>query len=100
MTVFQRDGHYEFDVPVELKGGFHFRPIMSVIDVANPFGERLTVGKVANGRVDNYVDARSPFELLMLLAVQGDSLRFRLYGVEEEHAKGAYNSIRGILSRE
>lgn len=100
MSFYQREeGYYEFDVPIGLREGLHFRPIIRVNETAGPFDGRLVVGKLGGGQV-GYVDARSPMELLTLVGVCGETLRFRLGGVEEAIALEAYRSLLGILGEQ
>ncbi|MBN2448397.1 MAG: HPr family phosphocarrier protein [Phycisphaerae bacterium] len=52
------------------KEGLHFRPIMQFVEAAARYQSRVTVH--CQGR---QADARSPMELLMLVATQGTTVR-------------------------
>lgn len=72
---------YEREIEVRNKEGLHFRPIMCVVDEAGRFVARMVVANV-----DREADARSPMELLMLVATQGTKLRIRAEGDDEKEA--------------
>lgn len=61
--------------------GLHFRPIMQLVDTVAKFQSEVRV--YCNGRE---ADARSPMELLMLVATQGTTLRVAAEGGDAEAA--------------
>lgn len=72
---------YEREIEVRNKEGLHFRPIMRLVDEAARFSARLVIANA-----DREADARSPMELLMLVATQGTRLRIRADGDDEQAA--------------
>lgn len=57
------------ETAVRNREGLHFRPIMRMVDEVGKFSARLVVRCE-----DRVADARSPMELLMLVATQGTKL--------------------------
>lgn len=98
MAMHKRDGYYEFDILVGLREGLHFRPMMELIEAAGYFSGEVLVGKVKGEDVETYLDARSPFDVVSLVATYGELLRFRFAGSDEDEAQRVYSSIEGILS--
>jgi len=66
------------------KEGLHFRPIMQLVDVASRFCSRITVRCE-----ERDADARSPMELLMLVATQGTKLKLVADGADAAEALDA-----------
>ncbi|MGD8451758.1 MAG: HPr family phosphocarrier protein [Phycisphaerae bacterium] len=60
----------ERDVVIANREGLHFRPIMQFVDVAQRFTSQITVHCG-----ERQADARSPMELLMLVATHGSTVR-------------------------
>src|SRR5262245_14115281 len=75
---------YERQTEVRNREGLHFRPIMRVVDAASGFQAALFVQ--ANER---QAEARSPMELLMLVATHGTKLTIRGDGADEREAVDA-----------
>lgn len=69
------------EVNVRNREGLHFRPIMQVVDTAQRFAARLTVRCE-----DRVADARSPMELLMLVATSGSVLTIEAEGDDAHEA--------------
>jgi phosphotransferase system HPr (HPr) family protein len=63
------------------RSALHFRPIMRMVDLASKFTAEL---RVHND--DRRADARSPMELLMLVATVGTKLRVEGEGPDEREA--------------
>jgi phosphocarrier protein HPr len=72
---------YERCTTIRNKEGLHFRPAMKLVDAAQRFAAALTVS--ADGRA---ADARSPMELVMLMATSGTSVRVAGDGPDENAA--------------
>ncbi len=75
----------EFEVTVRNKEGLHFRPIMQLVETAAKFDATVTLHSS-----ERQADARSPMELLMLVATQGVKLRLVADGQE---AQGAVDAL-------
>jgi phosphotransferase system HPr (HPr) family protein len=72
------------EVKVRNKEGLHFRPIMQLVDTAAHFCAKITVR-----HEDRAADARSPMELLMLVATHGSSLTLEASGADADAALDA-----------
>lgn len=72
---------YEQQTEVCNQEGLHFRPIMRLVDVATQYSAAITI----QGN-DRQADARSPMELLMLVATRGTKLKIRADGMDERDA--------------
>ncbi len=71
------------------KEGLHFRPIMRLVDVLSRYRAQVTF------HVDERkADARSPMELLMLVATNGT--RLKLVG-EGDDAEEAVEALLGLI---
>lgn len=79
---------YEREIEVRNKEGLHFRPIMRLVDEAGRFTAQLVIASA-----DREADARSPMELLMLVATQGTRLRIRADGEDEQAAVAALAAL-------
>ncbi len=75
---------HEREAVIRNREGLHFRPIMRVVDTASRFLSRVTLQVE-----DRKADARSPMELLMLVATCGTRLRIMAEGDDAEQALGA-----------
>ncbi|MBI5866284.1 MAG: HPr family phosphocarrier protein [Planctomycetes bacterium] len=75
---------YERQTQVRNKEGLHFRPIMRVVDAATKFASAISVLTD-----DRQAEARSPMELLMLVATHGTKLTVRADGTDEREAVDA-----------
>ena len=75
---------YEQQTEVRNQEGLHFRPIMRLVDVAAQYSAGITI----HGN-DRQADARSPMELLMLVATMGTKLIIRADGADERDAVAA-----------
>lgn len=60
----------EREAIVSNREGLHFRPIMQLVDLAGRFTAQVSIECE-----DRRADARSPMELLMLVATQGSRLK-------------------------
>jgi phosphotransferase system HPr (HPr) family protein len=76
------------DIVVSNENGFHARPAMSFVDVANRFQSRITLSKLGDDPCD--ADGKSIMSLLTLAATQGTSLRIKADG---EDAQGALEAL-------
>lgn len=74
----------ERELTVKNREGLHFRPIMQLVEVASKFASRV---RIRCG--DRDADARSPMELLMLVATQGCTLRVIIEGDDAPAAMDA-----------
>ncbi|RMF83378.1 MAG: HPr family phosphocarrier protein [Planctomycetota bacterium] len=74
----------ERDAVIRNREGLHFRPIMQLVDLASQFRSDIVIHCE-----DRKAGARSPMELLMLVATQGSKLRLVADGEDEEHAVDA-----------
>jgi phosphotransferase system HPr (HPr) family protein len=74
----------EGEAIVRNQEGLHFRPIMRVVDTVSRFASRVTVQAD-----DRTADARSPMELLMLVATCGTRLRLIADGEDAREALDA-----------
>lgn len=72
---------YQQDVEIRNREGLHFRPIMQLVETAQRFACRLFLSVE-----DRQADARSPMELLMLVATAGTRVRVAGDGVDEREA--------------
>lgn len=72
---------YTREAVVRNKEGLHFRPIMRLVDLASQYSARITVQNE-----ERQADARSPMELLMLVATVGTKLRVAGDGPDERDA--------------
>lgn len=66
------------EVSIQNQEGLHFRPIMQFVDLASKYRSRITVQCE-----DRKADARSPMELLMLVATKGTLLEIEAVGEDE-----------------
>lgn len=71
--------------------GLHFRPIMKLVDTAARFSAAITVHVD-----DRRADARSPMELLMLVATQGTKVRMVADG---DDADRALDALVGLIDK-
>lgn len=71
----------ERDTVIRNREGLHFRPIMQLVDLASQFRADIVIQCE-----DRRAGARSPMELLMLVATQGTKLRVVADGEDEQHA--------------
>lgn len=75
---------YEVATEIKNQEGLHFRPIMRLIDALSAH-----VAKVTLHTPDRAADARSPMEMLMLVATQGTKIRIVGDGPDEQAAVDA-----------
>jgi len=75
---------HEREAVIRNPEGLHFRPIMRLVDTASQFLSRVTLHVE-----DRAADARSPMELLMLVATCGTKLRVVAEGDDAEQAVAA-----------
>ncbi|MFN0137474.1 MAG: HPr family phosphocarrier protein [Phycisphaerae bacterium] len=78
----------EREVTVQNREGLHFRPIMKLVDAVGAFSSRIVVHCE-----DRSADARSPMELLMLVATQGCKLTIRAEGADAAQAADAVAAL-------
>ncbi len=78
----------ERETQIRNKEGFHFRPIMRFVDLASKYTARITVHCD-----ERRADARSPMELLMLVATHGSKVRLVAEGADAEPAAAALVSL-------
>lgn len=69
------------EVTIENEHGFHARPVMQFVDLANRYQSAITVAKS-----DQVVDGKCPMEIMLLEAVQGTRLRLTAEGPDAEEA--------------
>ncbi|MBL8878315.1 MAG: HPr family phosphocarrier protein [Phycisphaerales bacterium] len=81
----------ERELTVTNREGLHFRPIMQLVEVASKFSSRV---RIRCG--DREADARSPMELLMLVATQGCSL---MVTIEGDDAPAAMDALSQLFSQ-
>lgn len=74
----------EREITIRNKEGLHFRPIMQLVEVCARFTAQVKL--MCDGRE---ADARSPMELLMLVATQGTRMRLVADGDDAESAAEA-----------
>lgn len=74
---------------VRNKEGLHFRPIMRLVDTASKFAARIAIRAA-----DRSADARSPMELLMLVATHGTTLHLTAEG---DDAQQALDALVGLI---
>lgn len=72
------------EVAVKNKAGIHLRPSSLIVQCAESFESSICIEK--EGRVAN---ARSPFDLIMLMAPKGTLLTITVEGTDEEAAISA-----------
>ena len=72
---------YERSTEIRNKEGLHFRPIMKLVDAGSKYAAAMTIHTE-----DRSADARSPMELLMLVATVGTRLRVVGEGPDERQA--------------
>lgn len=72
---------YEQQAEVRNSEGLHFRPIMRLVDMASQYAAAITI----HGN-ERQADARSPMELLMLVATSGTKLKIIADGTDERDA--------------
>lgn len=84
MSESQAVSSVERETVIKNREGLHFRPIMQFVDTASRFAAQVTVH--CDGR---QADARSPMELLMLVATHGTQLRLVAQGHDAEQAVSA-----------
>lgn len=78
----------ERELTVKNPEGLHFRPIMQLVEVASKFSSRV---RIRCGERD--ADARSPMELLMLVATQGSTLSLVIEGDDAPAAMDALSQL-------
>lgn len=78
----------EREVVIRNKEGLHFRPIMKLVDLASKYSARIQLQ--CEGRT---ADARSPMELLMLVATPGSKLKLIADGADAEQAVEAIREL-------
>jgi phosphotransferase system HPr (HPr) family protein len=79
----------EREAVIRNREGLHFRPIMRLVDAASRYQSQVTV------HVDERsADARSPMELLMLVATAGTKLRVVADG---QDAQEALDALCGLI---
>jgi phosphotransferase system HPr (HPr) family protein len=61
--------------------GLHMRPVMRLVDLANQFQSRITIGK---GKT--VVDGKNPMELMLLEATRDSELEVRAVGPDADAA--------------
>jgi len=79
---------YERATEIRNQEGLHFRPIMRLIDALTPLTAKVTLHTD-----DRAADARSPMEMLMLVATQGTRIRVVGEGPDEQAAVDALVSL-------
>lgn len=72
------------ETKIRNKEGLHFRPIMQLVDLCSRFSSQIRLACD-----DREADARSPMELLMLVATQGTTIRLEAEGEDAEKAADA-----------
>ncbi len=75
------------DVTISNREGFHSRPVMKFVDVAQRFTADIQVVSLA--KADETVDGKSAMELMLLGAVKGTRLRITALGSDAEQAADA-----------
>lgn len=75
------------DVTISNREGFHSRPVMKFVDVAQRFVADIRV--VSLTKEDETVDGKSAMELMLLGAVKGTRLRITARGPDAEEAASA-----------
>lgn len=81
----------ERETVIRNREGLHFRPIMKLVDTAARFVSAVTVHVD-----DRKADARSPMELLMLVATQGTKVRMVANG---DDAQQALDALVGLIDK-
>jgi len=74
-------------VTVSNREGFHSRPVMRFVDVAQRFEADIQV--VSMSRQEETIDGKSAMELMLLGAVQGTRLRITACGPDAAQAADA-----------
>jgi phosphocarrier protein len=74
-------GVVEREAVIRNREGLHFRPIMQLVDTASQYPCRVTLQVE-----DRTADARSPMELLMLVATCGTKLKLTEDGESAQEA--------------
>jgi len=75
-------------IVIQNREGLHFRPIMKLVDVVSKYSVQVAVHFE-----ERSADARSPMELLMLVATKGARLRFVAEGADAEKALDAVEKL-------
>ncbi|MFO0840476.1 MAG: HPr family phosphocarrier protein [Phycisphaerae bacterium] len=78
----------EREVTVRNREGLHFRPIMQLVETAARFDAAVTLHGA-----ERQADARSPMELLMLVATQGSRLRLVAEGQDAQRVVDALAAL-------
>ena len=79
--------HVVRDVTISNREGFHSRPVMRFVDVAQRFVADIQVVSLA--KEDETVNGKSAMELMLLGAVKGTRLRVTARGPDAEEAAAA-----------
>lgn len=79
----------EREAVIRNREGLHFRPIMRLVDTASRYQSQVTLHVD-----DRSADARSPMELLMLVATAGTKLRVVAEG---QDAQEALDALCGLI---
>jgi phosphotransferase system HPr (HPr) family protein len=88
MAESQAGAVVEREAVIRNKEGLHFRPIMQLVDAVSRYQAKVTLHCE-----DRQADARSPMELLMLVATQGCRLRLCAVGEDAEPALKALAAL-------
>lgn len=72
------------EVTVTHRQGFHTRPVMKFVDLAQRFASDVTV--VSLSKADEVVNGKSAMELMLLAAAQGTRLRIEASGPDADEA--------------
>jgi phosphotransferase system HPr (HPr) family protein len=90
---------YEYDISVNLREGLHTRPVTQLVNLFQSYNGEITVGKYRGEEIHEYVDAKSPMELILLEATAGSRLNFRIKPAEGFDIEKLKTDISYILSR-
>lgn len=82
------------EVTITHKDGFHTRPVMTFVDLAQRFQSQVRVVSLANP--DEQVDGKSAMELMLLGATTGTTLRIEATGSD---AHSAVEALVGLVQR-
>lgn len=81
-------------VTIKNRLGLHARPAMALVDLANRYESAVRVRRVDN---EEWVDAKSIMQVMMLAATQGTQIHIEAAGPD---AKEAVEAIIALVERE
>ncbi|MBI5804222.1 HPr family phosphocarrier protein [Candidatus Pacearchaeota archaeon] len=89
--------YHEHEVIVNLAEGLHARPVSQLSALAQTHAGNISVGKYVGSEIREYIDAKSPMELILLQSPFGTKLHFRIQQVEGFDIEKLKKDISSIL---